>query len=438
MFIVLKKDLLGQKAGARVEVDDGVGKQLVESGAAEALKDDPLAPLMAKAMEGLFGTLTRSLETSLDSAMKEFARAAARSRKNAIPAIFGEGGGGDPKKTFGRFLLAVRAKDHKTLEEMGSRFVEWDQPRQKTALTSQTGTLGGYLVPDDFYKRLMTLVTEMAVVRPRATVIPQSVKTTQIPVLDVTTVQSAGDTPYLGGLVARWTEEAASLNEAEPAFKMQDLSNYELSGYSKISNTLLSDEAIGLESFLMQLFSRAIAWYEDYAFLRGNGVGKPLGVQSWAGYVQVTRDTASHFKLNDVGNLYAKLLPGGSPNSVCWVIHPTVLADLINMTGGDQVLFMGNDAHGAPKMTLLGKDIAVTEKVPALGTANCVSLNDFSQYLIGDRQQVEIAFSEHVAFLNNQSVWRFVSRVGGMPWLRDKITLQDASSTLSPFVGLTQ
>jgi HK97 family phage major capsid protein len=152
----------------------------------------------------------------------------------------------------------------------------------------------------------------------------------------------------------------------------------------------------------------------------------------------VTRDTASHFKLNDMAGMYAKLLPGGSPNSVTWVMHPTVLPDLITMTGGDNVIFLNNDIHGMPRMTVLGKDVVITEKVPALGTDNCVSLNDFSQYLIGDRQQVEIAFSEHVAFLNNQSVWRFVSRVGGMPWLRDKITLQDATSTLTPFVGLTQ
>ena len=67
---------------------------------------------------------------------------------------------------------------------------------------------------------------------------------------------------------------------------------------------------------------------------------------------------------------------------------------------------------------------------------DAVPLSDFQHYLIGDRQQVEIAFSEHVAFLTNQSVWRFVSRVGGMPWLRDKVTLADASSTLSPFVSV--
>src|SRR5262249_48987096 len=151
------------------------------------------------------------------------------------------------------------------LEGRGSCFVEWqpDGPvERKAAMSTPTGTQGGYLVPVEFYSRLMALVTEMSVVRPRATVIPMASRTVQVPALDVTTAPSAGDSAFLGGVVARWTEEATALNETEPNLKQVDLTNYELSGYSKVSNTLLQDSAVGLEAFLMTLFSRAIAWYE--------------------------------------------------------------------------------------------------------------------------------------------------------------------------------
>jgi HK97 family phage major capsid protein len=67
-----------------------------------------------------------------------------------------------------------------------------------------------------------------------------------------------------------------------------------------------------------------------------------------------------------------------------------------------------------------------------------VVLADLRHYLIGDRRQVEIAYSEHVAFTSNQGAWRFVARVDGQPWLRAPITLADASSTLSPFITLAQ
>ena len=42
----------------------------------------------------------------------------------------------------------------------------------------------------------------------------------------------------------------------------------------------------------------------------------------------------------------------------------------------------------------------------------------------------------HVNFLKNQMTWRVVERVDGQPWLEKPITLQDASSTVSPFVIL--
>jgi HK97 family phage major capsid protein len=59
---------------------------------------------------------------------------------------------------------------------------------------------------------------------------------------------------------------------------MMELKANELSGYSVSSNILLQDAAFGLEKFLMVLVGRAVAWFEEYAFLQGNGVGKPLGV----------------------------------------------------------------------------------------------------------------------------------------------------------------
>jgi HK97 family phage major capsid protein len=56
--------------------------------------------------------------------------------------------------------------------------------------------------------------------------------------------------------------------------------------------------------------------------------------------------------------------------------------------------------------------------------------------VIGDRQQIEVAASEHVNFLKNQMTWRVTQRVDGQPWLEKPITLQDGSTQVSPFVVL--
>jgi len=60
----------------------------------------------------------------MDAVLKEFVKAAEGSRKNARAAIFGPLGDGDVKSNFGTFLIAVKARDFKSLEEMGSRYVE--------------------------------------------------------------------------------------------------------------------------------------------------------------------------------------------------------------------------------------------------------------------------------------------------------------------------
>jgi HK97 family phage major capsid protein len=268
-------------------------------------------------------------------------------------------------------------------------------------------------------------------------VVPMAARSIQVPYLDATNVPTAGDTAYYGGLVARWAEEAATENETEPLFRQLELVAHELAGYSLMSNALLEDNGIALEELLVRIFGGAIAWFEDYAFLRGDGVGKPLGVSNAPAAISVTRNGANAFVLIDAGKMLAKLLPGWSAKTTCWVVHPSVLAQLVLMVStAAGVGWLDNLRDNIP-MQLLGLPVCISEKLPALGTAKDVLLVDFRHYLIGDRKQVEVAYSEHFKFTNNQGTWRFVHRVDGQPWLRNVITLSDATSTVSPYVYLT-
>src|SRR3954454_3001992 len=117
--------------------------------------------------------------------------------------------------------------------------------------------------------------------------------TLQFPFLDITTVQAAGVTPFFGGVQMYWTAEAQTRTETEPTFKQMELKAWELSGYSVSSNVLLQDSAMGLEKFLFTLFAKAIAWYEEYAFLQGSGVGKPQGMLGASATISVTRATSN-------------------------------------------------------------------------------------------------------------------------------------------------
>jgi hypothetical protein len=75
-----------------------------------------------------------------------------------------------------------------------------------------------------------------------------------------------------------------------------------ITGYSVSSNVLLQDSAFGLEKFLMTLFARAIAWFEDFAFLQGKGVGKPQGILGASATISVNRQGANLVQFLDVAN----------------------------------------------------------------------------------------------------------------------------------------
>jgi hypothetical protein len=286
-WIELVKDYLGKKAGERLALEAGDASPLIAAGIARTVADDPIAAAIAKGLDGALAGFTRGLDQIIQQTLAQFADAQARSRRNATPILFGTSGDGDPKKSFGDWCLAVARNDRNYLEKhYGSKFNEW---QTKAALGESSGVTGGYTVPPEFYQQLQTIMAEQTFIRPRAFVVPMGSATLQMPYLDVTTVQSAGVSPFFGGVQMYWSAEAQTRTETEPQFKQMELRAWELSGYSVSSNVLLQDSIIGLEKFLMTLFAKAIAWYEEYAFLQGNGSGKPQGMLGASATIAVTR-----------------------------------------------------------------------------------------------------------------------------------------------------
>jgi HK97 family phage major capsid protein len=437
MFVTLLKDYFGQQAGATVDIpDDAAALGLINNGTVKKVEGDPYGPLMQKAMETSLATLTKNIDQIITTAVQEVAKAQTLSRKNAVPLIFGQDGEGDPKKTFGDFCVAVARKDNPYLEKhYGSTFNQW---QTKAALGEASGVTGGYTVPPEFYRQLLAIIEENAFIRPRAFIQPMGSATLQFPYLDVTTAQSAGVSPFFGGLQMAWTAEAQTRTEYEPQFKMAELKAWELSGYSVSSNVLLQDAAFGLEKFLFALFGRAIAWFEEYAFLQGNGVGKPVGMLNAGATISYTRQNAGQITFSDIAGMWSNLLPY-SFNKAIWAYSPTCVPQLLQLKdGASRAIFISIDqgVTQTPYWNLLGRPAIMTEKLPALGTKGDLMLIDPSLYIIGDRMQIEVAASEHVNFLKNQMTWRVVERVDGQPWLDKAITLQDSTSQVSPFIAL--
>lgn len=308
----------------------------------------------------------------------------------------------------------------------------------RNAASSYDGASGGFLIPETTRSEILDLALEDSVVRPRATVIPMSTPRTLIPANDVTSNVSS----LYGGVVAYWESEAAAHQSTNAQFQAIELNAHKLTAYTEVPNELIAD-GVGFEAYMNKAFPKALAHYEDYAFMRGNGVGQPEGFLNSDAAVSVAKESgqaADTILWQNIVKMYSRMLPGSLNNAV-WIVPPNAFPELATMalsvgTGGSAIWL--NNGQVGPPMTILGRPVIVTEKAPKLGDAADISFVDLSYYLIGDRQMMTATSSPHYLFNQDKTAFKVLSRVDGRVWMNSAITPKNAGDTLSPVVTLAE
>ena len=331
----------------------------------------------------------------------------------------------EKKPSFGEFLVKARHNDA-GLREM-----------TRKALAEDTGSTGGYLVPEEYMAEVQREALENSVVRGNgARIIPMNRNIMRIPALNIAS-NAAGS--IFGGVAAYWTGEAETKTPSNPTFKQVQLEAKKLIGYVESSDELNDDSIVAMGGLLSDLFTQTIVFEEDVAFLTGNGIGKPLGIINAPATISVTRTTASKVGTEDLVAMLARFhRKGGQP---VWIINQSVLPEIYKLKdeNSNYILLPGMNGNisGALPTSIYGIPVIVSEKLPALGTSGDIVLADMRYYLVGDRQRITVDESMHVKFATDEKAWRFVTRVDGQPWIDSAITPRAGGVTLSPFVKLT-
>lgn len=288
---------------------------------------------------------------------------------------------------------------------------------------------GGFLVPEEVRSTLMQLQLEKSFVRQNATVIQMSTLTTKIPFVDAKT--NVGS--VFGGMVFYWIGESQSITPSNAKFGNVKLEANKLVGGARVPNELWMD-APALGTWLDQSAPTGMGFYEDVAFINGNGVDQPLGIRQSPALIRHNQ-AGTELAAMDLYAMYARMLPT-SLGSAVWMVNQTKLPELFNLSTGSGGVPLGvvNIAN-TPVMTILGRPIIVTEKVPATGSNDSIMFVDWNYYLIGDRQAISVDYSEHSRFMNDETEMRIIERVDGMPWVQSPVTPLNGL-TLSPYVGL--
>lgn len=311
----------------------------------------------------------------------------------------------------------------------------------RNAYSSVVPSDGGFLVPESLRSQLLEIALEMAVVRPRATVVPMESARVPFPMIDSTT--NVGS--VFGGMIAYWGEESAALTDASPKFGRVVLDAKKLTGLSVVPNELLQDSLISFSALVERLWPQALAFFEDVAFMAGNGAGEPKGFLGAANDAAIavakeTGQSADTIVLENVIKMYSRMLPSSLARGI-WICSPEALPQLFTMalsvgTGGGPVML--TNVTGPAPVTIFGRPLVVSEKAGRLGDRSDLSFVDLSYYLVGDRQTMTASSSTDWKFGNDQTAYRIIQRVDGRPWLASAITPQNGGPTLSPFVEIAE
>ena len=235
---------------------------------------------------------------------------------------------------------------------------------------------------------------------------------------------------------AIWTDCCANLNELSLAFNDVEVDCYKTSGFFAVCNANLEDSDIELASELLVALGQAIGLSLDKAILYGRNANTtqkmPQGIVSRlvqtaapTGYPATARAWADLHTSNIISltagltgsALFAALViaAGAAKNKYgrgvkTWVMnettHTKLLAAAVTINAAGAIVSgMGNT------MPVLGGDIEILDFVPD----NVIIGGYFDLYLLAERAGAKFATSEHVRFLQDQTVFKGTARYDGVP-----------------------
>lgn len=258
---------------------------------------------------------------------------------------------------------------------------------------------GGYLVPEEYDKRIIEVLKEENVVRGLATEITTSGEHK---------INIADTAP-----AAAWIEEGGALQFSDATFSQIILDAHKLHVAVKVTDELLYDNAFDLEGYIIRKFGEALANSEEDAFINGDGTGKPLGFLAETGGAQVgvTAASSTAITADEILALVYSLKRPYRKNAKFMCNDQTLLAIRKLKDNNGAYIWQPSFREGEPDR-LLGYPVYTSPYFPAIEAGKtALAFGDFKYYNIGDRgvrtfDQLKELFAGNgmVAFLARERV----------------------------------
>lgn len=236
---------------------------------------------------------------------------------------------------------------------------------------------------------------------------------------------------------AIWTEMCGAINELTFVFNQVTLDGYKVAGYVPVCNSLLEDTVSNLDlaGWIVEMLSESTGLAEDKAILYGKGssahmplgivtrlaqdsqpAGYPANAPAWVDLsdtniikVDGTTLTGAEFwaKLAlAAGNTFTKYSRGNQFWAMNSKTYATLKSKLITFTATGDIV-----ANLFGTLPIVNGDIDILEFIPDGDIIG--GYGDL--YLWADRRSIVIDQSEHVQFIQDNTVFRGKARADGAP-----------------------
>lgn len=271
------------------------------------------------------------------------------------------------------------------------------------ALSTITGSGGGYLVPQTWARELIQIIAQYSAVRQVANVIrTDSGEPILYPIVDDTAVE--------GALVA---ENAASPT-ADVTFDQKRLDVYTFSAkVTEVPLQLIQDSAYPVDRVLIQLFGERLGRATERYYVTGTGVNQPQGIlQATVGH---TTASATALTFDDILSLIHSVDPAYRQNAVFVLNDATLLAIRKLKDNNNQPLWQISYREGEPNR-ILGYPYVVSPYMPTMAaSAKVIAFGDFrSGYVIRDVNGIEVVRSDRNLVDRYQMAFNAWLRSGGI------------------------
>lgn len=243
---------------------------------------------------------------------------------------------------------------------------------------------------------------------------------------------------------AVWTEMCKKLNELKLDFSAAEVDGYKVGGYIAVCNAVLDDSDINLATVIIDALGQAIGYAVDKAIVYGKGTKMPMGFVTRLAQAEAPADApanAREWKDLSTSNiqtvpeatgskLFAAIVKAASAakakngNGKFWVMNEatygSLMAELITFNSAGAIVSGMN-----MQMPVVGGQIEILDFMPD----NNIGFGYGSKYLLAERAGTAIESSEHVRFIEDQTVFKGTARMDGMPVIEEAFVLMGIHGT---------